>query len=220
MRYGKPPKDLGFWDGRCEEMLFYQYLPVKLAGVHEMNRFALEPRLWWTEELLGRCVCDFVALRGLSEFVRSYVYLTAKHLWVAPGCNLNRSGWHCDGFGTDDINYAWSNCVPTIFNDGPFDLPACDVASMMAMDRQADWSKNYTFPNCHVLRMDQYVVHQTADPDLPQLRTFVKVSISRDRYDLLGNAVNPMLDYQWEMRPREEGRNIPQVLGKSVPTTP
>lgn len=212
MKYGGPPKDLGRWDGQCEEMLFYQYFPVKLSGTETMDYSCLERRLLWTADFIGMCACDFVSFRGLNEFVQSNIYLTAKHLWVSTGENMNRPGWHSDGFGTPDVNYVWSNCVPTIFNDGPFDLPEDDVESIVEMGRQVQLSENYTFPDCHVLRMDEKVIHQTGSPTENQLRTFLKLSFSRDRYDLLGNAVNPVLDYDWEMRPRSKHRNTPQEL--------
>lgn len=208
--YGAPPKDLGLMSLECREMMFYQDMPIKLAGQGDIIAGNLEQRLHWLGSLIGKCCCDFVADYSLSAFRDSYVYVSAKHLWQSPGCGFNRPGWHCDGFGTDDINYIWSNCSPTIFNVGKFDLPDDDWASMEAMALQADPANNRTYPDCHILRLDQYNVHRVAEVIEPGLRTFVKVSISKDRYDLQGNAVNPMLDYQWTMRPRSAGRNMPQ----------
>jgi hypothetical protein len=42
------------------------------------------------------------------------------------------------------------------------------------------------------------------------MRTFVKVSFSYDKYDLVGNSHNYLLNYAWEMKERKDDRNIPQ----------
>lgn len=213
--YGSPPVDLGYLAMQCDEMLFYQDLPIKLAGQGSINPDSIPCRLSWLAPMVGQCACDFVGFRGLNALVESYVYVSAKHLYQAAGCSFNRPGWHCDGFGSDDINYIWSNCSPTVFNVGQFDLPDDDEASMEAMALQADPSHNVTFDDCHVLRLDQFNVHRVSEPSEPQLRTFVKVSVSRDRYDLRGNAVNPALDYQWQMRSRAVQRNVPQMTSQN-----
>jgi len=43
------------------------------------------------------------------------------------------------------------------------------------------------------------------------MRAFVKVSFSKDKYDLIGNAVNYEIDYNWNFKPRENTRNVPQT---------
>lgn len=208
MKYGAQPAWLGVHDGTCVEFMFYQYLPVKLAG---QTAVAREDRLKPFDALLGAICCDYVGFRGLTEFVSSYVYMTAKRMYQAPGCPMNRPGWHTDGFGTDDINYIWSDHTPTIFNYSNFDLPTDDYLSMLAMSRQADPSNNNTFADGSLLRLDQFVVHRVADVQNTKPRTFLKVSFSRDKYDLAGNAHNPLLDYEWPMRERTFSRNVPQV---------
>lgn len=52
---------------------------------------------------------------------------------------------------------------------------------------------------------------------MPLVRTFVKVSISRDKYDLIGNSHNHLLQYDWPMRPRALTRNPPQRLSETEP---
>lgn len=46
------------------------------------------------------------------------------------------------------------------------------------------------------------------------MRAFLKVSFSKDKYDLLGNSHNYLMDYNWEMKARKEDRNIPQSSKK------
>jgi hypothetical protein len=41
------------------------------------------------------------------------------------------------------------------------------------------------------------------------MRRFVKVSLSSHRYNLIGNSHNHLLDYDWQMFPRDAARNDP-----------
>jgi hypothetical protein len=216
--YGELPVDLGKVEMNCDEMLFYQYLPVKLAGQTNIKPEHIESRLHWLIPMVGKVCCDFVAFRGLNEYVESNVYVTAKHMYQSPGCSFNREGWHSDGFLTDDVNYIWSNCFPTIFNSSSFTLTLDDTISMTEMERQAKPENDVTFPDCHVLRLTQDNIHRVADITHGQIRTFVKVSISRDIYNLKGNAKNHLLNYDWVYRERKTDRNIPQNITSSTGT--
>ena len=207
--YGSLPKMLGRHEVDCKEMMAYQYLPIKLAGATSITR---EPRVAPFDALIGAACCDFVADYGLGRFVESHVYLTAKHLFQGPGGTFNRLGWHCDGFMTDDVNYIWANRSPTIFNDSSFSLTMDDKLSMAEMQAQAAPWRDCDYGVCALLRLDQFVVHRVQEPAATELRTFFKLSISRDRYDLEGNAKNYLLDYDWPMRPRSMARNVPQHM--------
>lgn len=207
--YGIAPFTIGKYSVQCIEMMMYQYYPLKLNGQHEVKR---EDRLSPFDELIGVACCDFIGTYGLDRFVWSYVYLTAKHLWQGPKASFNRPGWHCDGFMTDDIQYVWSNKSPTIFNASKFELTQDDQLSMVEMEQQAKPHRDFMYENDTLLRLDQFCVHRVNQPDESELRTFFKLSISKDRYDLEGNAHNYLLDYNWPMRPRSVTRNIPQVV--------
>lgn len=205
--YGANPKQLGVYKVNCPEMMFYQYLPIKMAGCTEPS---MEQRLNPFSNLLGTILCDFVGTYGLNRFVDSYVYVTAKKLFNTPGCPFNREGWHSDGFMTDDVNYIWSDCYGTIFNSSPFNLTMDDSGSLVEMERQADPENNFQYPDGTLLRLDQFNIHKVAPLYETKLRTFLKCSFSKDRYDLEGNSHNYLLDYNWEMRKRNSKRNIPQ----------
>lgn len=207
--YGNKPTSLGVFAVNQPEMMFYQYLPIKLAGSTEVE---MEQRLRHFDQIIGTCLCDFVGTYGLNRFVDSYVYITAKKMFVTPGCSFNRPGWHSDGFMTEDINYIWSDCYGTIFNTTQFALTMDDSGSLVDMENQADNENDLTYPDGTLLRLDQFNIHRVADIDQARLRTFLKVSISKDKYDLEGNAHNYLLNYDWPMRKRESKRNIPQVL--------
>ena len=144
--------------------------------------------------------------------MESYVYLTAKRLYQGKGYSFNRKGYHSDGFLTDDINYLWSNSLPTVFNFGKFDLSLDDDVSMVEMEQQANVDNEFSYPQNSLLRLDQFVIHKVSDKEIEGMRTFAKVSFSIDKYDLIGNSKNYLLDYDWQMRERGLKRNIPQKL--------
>ena len=209
MNYGQKPVEIGVFQITAEEMMFYQDMPIKLANSTEL---AIEPRLQVFDKLIGAACCDFIGTFGLDKFVESYVYVSAKRLFQAANLSFNRPGWHSDGFMTDDINYIWCDCVPTVFNSSNFNLTQDDCLSMAEMEDQATEENNFTYPDFSLLRLNQYVIHRVGVSDKPLIRTFVKVSVSKDKYDLKGNAKNYLLDYDWEMRERGLNRNVPQKL--------
>lgn len=207
MRYGDLPIDLGLFNVECKEMLFYQYLPIKMIG--EVSH-SFEDRLKCFSELIGACSCDFIAINGLDNYVNSYIYLTAKNLYQMPNCSFNRFGFHSDGFLTDDINYVWSDVLPTIFNTTDFNLTLDDEISLKEMEWQYDKRKNVTFADKSLLRLNQFNIHKVKESEYQGMRTFFKLSFSKDKYDLIGNSHNYLINYNWEMKKRENKRNIPQ----------
>lgn len=207
MIYGILPKNLGQVQVDCQEMMFYQYLPICMPSSHEI---IMEPRLNCFRDIVGKICCQFIAEYGLTRFVDSYIYLTAKRGWVQPGNNFNREGWHSDGFLTNDINYIWSDCLPTVFAEGNFQITPDDKISMVEMEEQAEKAVHHTYPANSLLRLDESCIHKCGNIDKGRMRTFVKVSFSYDKYDLIGNSHNYEFHYDWEMKPRGETRNIPQ----------
>lgn len=196
---GSAPEVIGQFDIKCDELMFYQYLPVCMP----------KTLLHLPESL--ECFRDLfrpIEWNNSSD----YVYLTAKNMFVGLGCDANRPGWHLDGFGTDDINYIWSDSIPTEFCIQPFDLSEDHEISMLQMEEQAKPENIVTYPETSLLRLDSTVVHRVGKCVAPGYRTFVKISVSKERYNLKGNAHNYMFDYCWKMYEREETRNHPFVL--------
>lgn len=204
--YGKLPAFLGKMEIECEEMMFYQYLPIKLTGDHEIT---IEDRLVFLSDVIGKCCCDYVGEYGLDKFIQNNVYLTVKHMYQMPGCSFNREGWHSDGFMTDDINYLWSNNNGFTFNNGVFNLTQCHEKSMIEMEEQTDFRCNGRASDNGLYRLDQYCIHKVSDILEPCMRTFFKLSISSDKYNLIGNSKNYLLKYNWEMKMRQVERNHP-----------
>lgn len=207
--YGQLPTPIAEIQVDCKEMMFYQYLPIKLVE-DPQRKIALENRLEVFRPIIEKCCVDFIDKFGLNEYWENNIYLTAKHLFQLKDTSFNRLGYHSDGFLTNDINYIWSNNHPTIFNQGTFNLTLDDKISMMEMEEQAKVENEMYFPNNTILRLDQYNIHRVMPISYDCMRTFIKVSFSKDKYDLEGNAHNYLLDYNWEMKKRKIERNIPQ----------
>lgn len=208
MKYGDKPTPIGCINIDCKEMMFYQYLPIKMIKKYA---FQVEERLQVFLPLIELVVSDFETKFGTKEMIDSYVYLTVKRQFVSKNKRINRPGYHSDGFLTDDINYIWSDENPTVFNTSEFKLSQDDEVSLKEMTDQALIENEIIFPNNTILRLNQFNIHKVnEDSKFEGLRTFVKVSFSKDKYDLEGNSHNYELHYNWEMKPRKLQRNIPQ----------
>ena len=207
--YGGAPIDLGRMPLDPTEMLVYLYLPIKMAqseGTRNHDTRVPE-RLQFLDALVEGAMTDAARTLDLDQH---YVYLTAKTLWVEPGFSGNRPGWHADGYGSGgDLNYIWHDMNPTQFAVQPFhDVPDDDFASMQAMEAQIDPTRIVVYPDGHLLRLDESIVHRV-NPDIQSgMRTFVKISVSRHRFNLKMNSHNHLFDYAWTMHDRAEVRNV------------
>lgn len=203
--YGSPPANLGLIDLSPDEMMFWLYCPISLAGKDDV---ILPPNLEWTWPIVSAVLSDLGDARGVGD----NIYITAKTLHVTPENMGNRPGWHSDGFGTGDLNYIWQDRFPTEFMepDAPFALPDDHTASMQAMCEQENYDVA-TYSVKHLLRLDQTVIHRVPVVTESGMRSFVKVSVSPDRYALRGNSVNHGLRYDWRLVDRQEDRNHPQT---------
>ena len=212
--YGALPKDLGLIDISNEEMMFWMYCPVKLPGT---INYHIPDNLKWTADLIIAAASDFTRSYPDRSLLQPYVYVTAKTLYVSGDYIGNRPGWHSDGFGTNDINYIWCDRAPTEFLDCPRGLLLSDDCdeSMRQMEAASYLGarfdvKRVTYRDKHLLRLDESVIHRSPARFSPGMRTFVKVSISTDRYDLVGNSINHKLDFGPLSAPRQMARNHPQ----------
>jgi hypothetical protein len=207
MRYGNPPKVLGEIPLNPVEHMLYLYLPLKMPG-----------GFFWYPNLPKQC--DFMfdlidaaetnaKLFGGFENTDHYLYLTAKTMWVGPGCPGNRPGWHADGFGSNgDLNYIWYDMNPTEFAVQNFkDVSSDDTQCLKDLEYQVDPDCVVVYPNRTLLRLDESVVHRVNTNPREGLRTFIKISISRHKYNLKGNSHNYLMDYKWDMFDRVEVRN-------------
>lgn len=189
--------------------MFYQDMPIKMSGD---QLFQFERRLGCFGDIITAACKDFYDNHGMTEYIEHYIYISAKRLFQVKGKPFNRPGWHADGFMSDDINYIWSDDGSTVFNCSDFQLTQDDKLSMQEMAAQALPQNDFTYPAGTLLRLNQFNIHRVGDVLQDGVRTFVKVSFSKNKFDLEGNARNYLLDYNWEMRPRSTDRNIPQEV--------
>lgn len=199
MKVGDAPVDLGPLDIACGEFMFVQYMPVVMPGQGVRIPESLKP------------FTDMVYRAHWFDW--HYVYLTVKNLYVTRD-SRGRPGWHLDGFQTNDVNYVWYTSNPTEFCVQDFDIADdCDL-SVRHMTSQAMEANVRTYPCRHLLRLDPKVVHRVSRSPIEGYRCFAKVSVSRDRYDLAGNAHNYLFDYDWKLSPRDQSRNHPAARMK------
>lgn len=231
--YGNPPTEVQSFTPDWTEYMHYLYLPVVMPGQPGVR---LPPNLEFLRDpVVAAMRAEGVVLEaprsGFSGAHRRhgyvgscFVYVTARRGFAAPGNPLNRPGWHADGFGTDDINYIWSDPWPTRFAIGTFsDISEDHVESAEQFEAQvaaaeahgmgADIEVHDGKPRM-LYRLDPSVIHAT--PIIPApggSRSFFKISLSPDRYNLEGNSHNYSFDYEWRMFSREEVRNDPAYAG-------
>lgn len=207
--FGAPPRPVRGFDLRetFVEVMHYMYLPVLMPG----TEVRLPERLNFARPLIEVATTNFRSTTGNEPL---YVYLTARRGYATPGNPLNRPGWHTDGFGTDDVNYVWTDSFPTLFACHEFEgiCPMDHVRSLAQFEEQARVTD--LAPLGYLVRLDQYVVHSA--PEIPApggMRSFIKISFSGDRYNLVGNSHNYLFDYDWKMYPRNVVRNDPARAG-------
>jgi len=199
MIYGAAPDIVGEVCIPDCDLTYVLYMPVRLADYEPV----VIPRHLEGYRVLVEDALDYEGEAADGKFV----YLTVKRLWVEPGCVGGRPGWHTDGFGTADVNFIWTDADPTEFCVQPFDLSDDHEISMRQMEEQARAENFRTYGEINLLRLDARHVHRCPVNPKPGYRTFARVSISADRYDMIGNAHNYDLDYNWIMHPRGSVRN-------------
>jgi hypothetical protein len=199
MLYGSLPEDLGLIDLNPDEMMFWLYCPIKVPYGEMIIPDNLK-KYWRILNAISH-----------QEMVNKYVYLTAKTLYVTPDNIGNRPGWHSDGFGSEDVNYIWYDRSPTQFVECPgFEMPDNCADAMELMTLKANCWPVHTFPNKHLLRLTSANIHRCPVDYESGMRTFVKVSISTDRYNLKGNSINHGLPKShWPLYDRRSDRNHP-----------
>lgn len=198
-----------------KEVMYYLYLPVRGPDLGD-GTFQLPANLGPVYPLVIEALHH--AMRTGRDARKDYVYVSARKGWATTDNPLNRPGWHCDGFGTDDVNYVWWRGPGTRFAVGDFGVVPEDHKKSIEhfefhLDERRDWNRRpgcsivTDAPEAHLYCIDPYVVHATPIIETPCWRQYVKVSFSRHRYNLENNSHNHLFEYTWPMHSREEVRN-------------
>ena len=215
--YGNLPVDLCLVDISPVEQMAWLYCPIKLPGQLVAT---MPPNLAQFMPIINAVVADVVSINA-DLWPDSYVYLTAKRLWVTADSPGNRPGWHSDGFLTDDLNYIWSDGNPTVFwgrETQKVSFTADHTASMAEMEAvcEPDVRAHSLYSNKHLLRLDQTVLHKVGPVERAGFRSFVKVSVSKEIYALEGNSINHSLPLTNTYQPRAEVRNNPAGITQAA----
>ena len=200
MIVGAFPEALGVFDIPSEEMMFWLYCPIATPD----SKIVFPSNLRQFEELVNVAV-----QRDLERAMTGYIYLTAKRLYVSGDNVGQRPGWHTDGFGSDDINFIWCDRCPTVFAFGSVEVSDDHAQSILDMENAAPNMHQRVYPAKTLLRLTPDVMHRAPDGVLSGMRTFVKISFSRERYNLSGNSINYELSFDGAMYQRSAGRNHP-----------
>lgn len=199
--YGKLPVYLGSFGFDLQEVMYYLYLPIRMGADIRMPE-----NLHVCRGLVDACV----AYANDLNLIYEYVYISARKGWATPDNPLNRPGWHCDGFGTDDINFVWWVGPGTRFAHQNFEGIVSDHnRSLTQFDEQVDLNRVHTYPQRGLYAIDPSVVHATPVLATACMRQYVKVSMSNQRYNLENNSHNYLFNYQWPLHSREALRNDP-----------
>jgi hypothetical protein len=213
MLYGKSPRYVNHFKIELPEMMHYLYLPVVIyrSGIRlspnvEVCRPLIEEALAWID-------------RSPNSYYKgsyNYVYLTARKGWASPDSPLNRPGWHCDGFGTNDLNFIWWSGPGTRFAIQAFKNISEDHIESLKQFEQQVRPEQIGYPPERILyALNSYVVHATPIIEPPGcMREFIKISFSNNRYNLRDNSHNYLFDYNWPMHSREMLRNDPSKAGQ------
>jgi hypothetical protein len=206
MQYGNAPEFCGNVDLDLKEFMYFLYLPVFMDN----SGIKLPPNV--------ECCRPIIELAMERSLPRqyNYVYLSARKGWATPDNPLNRPGWHCDGFGTDDLNFVWWKGQGTRFAIQRFTNISTDhEKSQIQFEGQVNPRKVTSYPSGGLYRITPTVVHATPLIRPPgELRQYVKISMSDHKYNLENNSHNYLFDYDWPLTKREVVRNDPYQSGK------
>lgn len=203
MPIGIAPRNIGLVDTNISEVMYYLYLPVTMGD----SELLLPPNVECLRQLIQRASR---AAHGLSGKFHDYTYLSARKGWATPDNPLNRPGWHCDGFGTTDLNYVWWVGPGTRFAVHPFaDISDSHKESLRQFEEQIDPARVIEdLPERNLFELTPEVVHATPLIRAPGcMRQYVKVSFSDHKYNLENNSHNHLFNYSWPMLSREITRN-------------
>jgi hypothetical protein len=150
-----------------------------------------------------------------------HAYLTIDQRRVEPGTLHREAPCHVDGFQgarwhprcLTNHTYTVSDLLPTAYYPQAFDFTGLDERLhdyFWEMNAQvADTSEAHRWQPrpAEITLMDCYCVHRGVENDgpVPVFRTWLRLSFEERRrvFDRLGNAHNPLFDYDWPMVDRD-----------------
>jgi hypothetical protein len=151
-----------------------------------------------------------------------FAYLTVDQRRVAPGTLHREAPCHVDGFQGARWNpkcltnhtYTVSDVLPTAYYVQPFDFTGLDERvhdffwEMNAQVADTDEAHRWQPRPAEITLMDCYCVHRGVEAEKASGaidRTWLRLSFEERRrvFDRLGNAHNPLFEYDWPMVERD-----------------
>lgn len=183
------------------------YMCIKQAGSSE---YSIPDNL---KELVDSVISDIYTLSPelYDNDWTKYCYLTVKKMYVQPNSYGNREGFHIDGFLSDQENFIWSDCegTPTEVSIGKFELSNSHETSLTEMMVQASYNFTEQLKPFNLYDMNQSIVHRPTKNLNSEavLRTFIKVTYSKELFNCVGNAWNYKLPHIKPTVKRNQSRN-------------
>lgn len=204
--YGDRPVNIGHFPITLSEVMYYLYLPVRMLD----SDIRLPPNVEVCRPLIHAAESYLRSqTRDLGTY--EYFYLSARKGWATPDNPLNRPGWHCDGFGTHDMNFVWWSGPGTRFAAQEFDgIERDHIKSLAQFEQQVKPDCVYSPPEKNLYAINPSVVHATPIVGAPGcMRQYIKISMSNERYNLENNSHNYLFEYDWPLHSRDVIRNDP-----------
>jgi hypothetical protein len=155
------------------------------------------------------------------EHAEYHAYLTIDQRWVEPGTLHREAPCHVDGFQGGRWNpkcftnhtYTVSDVLPTAYYAQKFDFSRLDEKlhdyfwEMNAQVADTNEAHRWQPMPAEITLMDCYSVHRGVENEGPArvFRTWLRLSFEERRrvFDRLGNAHNPLFEYDWPMVDRD-----------------
>lgn len=187
-------------------------MPIKFPG----SNFRIPAELAQFRGTIER-VAHFEAAINPDCFDEYYCYMTVDQGLVRPNTLQREAPCHVDGFqgarwpNKVRINHSYvvGDRLPTTYYPQAFDFDALDEALhnfFWEMNRQVanNHSAGAFRPgDCEIGLIDAYTVHRGSEAQTETFRTWIRLSFEARQFDRLGNAHNPLFQYNWPMVPRD-----------------
>lgn len=189
-------------------------MPIKMPDCDE---YRLPKPLAQLAGVIQRIIDFEHAVNDLHD--EYFAYLTIDQRVVSEGTLQREAPCHVDGFQgarwkpkcRTNHSYTVSDVLPTAYYIQPFDFSQLDEAvhdffwEMNAVVADTNEAHRWNPQPAEITLMDCYCVHRGIESPHEQHRTWMRVSFEERRrvFDRLGNAHNPLFDYDWEMVERD-----------------
>jgi hypothetical protein len=187
-------------------------MPIKFPGSH----FRVPAEFVQFVSVIKK-VADFESMINARCYDEYYCYMTLDHGYVEPGTLQREAPCHVDGFQgarwnpkvRNNHTYTVGDVIPTIYYVQPFATDHLDDTKhdfFWDFNRQVAETKSahaWRPREFEITMMDCYCVHRGDRAPAPMHRTWLRLSFEVRKFDRLGNAHNPLFQYDWEMVPRD-----------------